>query len=136
MKRFILILTIVLTLSGIAQAQDCVNIPQSQSWKGETTQGMGDMYGNNNSITVSRTAENTYRVSDVSGGFLVEMGTSAASVVLTFGCNNQLSSTSVETTYGTLQIASGSFDASNNKLTINWSIPFQGLSETTLIQPN
>ena len=114
MKRLSPILLLTLGISGMTQAQDCVTIPQNQNWRGTTTQGMADMYGVNDGIIITRKAENTYEISDVSGGFLAEMGTEDASVALAFGCDHQLTSTSVETKYGTLQIVSGNFNASNN----------------------
>lgn len=115
-----------------AKAQTCdVEIPAG-NWAGETTSGYGGNYGSG-TVSVSVSGLDV-TVSDFSAGLFAEFGDDQNySKTLSFDCDGQMSSQEFSSSYGTIRLTAGSWNASTEKITISWTIPESQLNETTIL---
>jgi len=116
---------------GIGQSCE-ITLP-SGTWRGETTKNVEVAKGNSSSISISNVTVNQYRILDLTAGLLESLGeTEPIEVVISIDCNNQISSLTLETKYGTCSITGGQWNPADKKLVINWEIPFNGVYETSV----
>ena len=137
-----MILTLLILLIGTPQSnanygrpiynQDCELAISTGSWSGETTQGVGGHYASSNvSVDVDGLS---IAISDFSAGFFKKLGhTEDYSRTLTFDCDGNLESQDFSTKFGPTTITSGSWNENDQTITIHWSIPGNGINETTVL---
>jgi len=114
-----------------ANAQTCTNDLPTGTYSGETTQGQGGLYGNDN-VTVTKNG-NTYTISDVSAGFIdeIEVLNQDYSISIEINCDGSVVPVTRTSTVGPIKILSGNWNESTKTLTYDWTIETSGISETT-----
>ena len=134
MRNLYLTLFLLFVLSQLS-AQDCViNLPENAEWVGATKHPVGEYHGRNESVTIFKAGENEFEVSDISGGTFRLFGAdSDMSAILTIDCDNTISQTTIESSYGPINISGGQWYPSQNKLEIIWSNYFNQLVDRVSI---
>ena len=129
MRNLYLTLFLLFVLSQLS-AQDCViNLPENAEWVGTTKHPVGEYHGKNESVTITKTGENEFEVSDIAGGTyrLFNTGKDIAATI-TMDCGG-IGQTTFETEFGPFTIHGGSWDKDTQTLTIRWSNPFNKLTD-------
>ena len=130
----------IVVMTGFLQISDIsvceIQLPENGTWTGKAF--LGDtLHLTNTSVTIAKTGENTFLISDFSAGILKEGGYSYDNpMTITIDCNNQVIHNIFNTPFGDCEILTGNWDDAQDKLTITWKIPVNFLDETTTFEPN
>ena len=134
MRNLYLTVFLLFALSQLS-AQDCViNLPENAEWVGTTKHPVGEHHGKNGSVTITKTGENEFKISDVTGGTfrLFNAGSDMPATVV-IGCDGTIGPVTTETNYGPITITGGRWYPVENTLEITWSNPFNQLIDRVSI---
>ena len=128
--KYLLLFTIVISpFFSFGQTQ-CVELPSGQ-WTGETSLTNGGT--TSGTVSVSKTGSSLH-LSDLSGGLLAHFNLPDQPIDLTINCDGSIQAELVNNnTVGAIHVTSGSYNASSQKLTLNWEIPSNKISQTTTL---
>lgn len=114
-----------------------LDIPADGSWTGETLNNTGGKTGHSNNILVEKKGELSFSISDFSAGLLDQLGQGTQHVVvITFDCDGEVIPTNFTSDWGEVSISGGYWDTTKSEITFHWDIPFNKISETSVITFN
>jgi len=114
-----------------------LNIPDDANWIGRTSNNTGGMYGYSDEIRLEKTGDFSYRISDFSAGLLDQFGQGTShEALITFNCDGIVQTHKFTSEWGEVHISGGTWKETNNEITFYWEIPFNSITETSVITLN